>query len=135
MMVMCIQGSRISSISPGDGRSAGLSIDEGLAAVHDDFVFDARGGGEQIEVVLALQPLLDDLHVEQTEEAAAEAEPERQRRLRLVGERGVVELQPFERVAEERVVLAVDRVETGEDHRFGRAVARQRLRGRVGRRG
>ena len=44
-----------------------------------------------VEVVLALEPLLDDLHVQQAEEAAAEAEAERLRGLGLEDERGVVE--------------------------------------------
>jgi hypothetical protein len=36
-----------------------------------------RGGGDQLEVELPLEPRLDDLHVEQPQEAAAEAEAER----------------------------------------------------------
>ena len=40
----------------------------------------------RLEVELALEPLADDLHVQQPEEAAAEAEAERAGRLRLVGE-------------------------------------------------
>ena len=47
--------------------------------------------GDELEVVLALEALLDDLHVEEAQEAAAEAEAERRRALRLEGERGVVE--------------------------------------------
>ena len=46
-------------------------------------VENARRGRDQVHVELALEPLLDDLHVEQAEEAAAEAEAERRRRLRL----------------------------------------------------
>ena len=44
-----------------------------------------RGGGDEGEVELALEALADDLHVEQAEEAAAEPEAERARRLGLVG--------------------------------------------------
>ena len=40
-------------------------------------VRDVRRGHEQVEVELALEPLADDLHVQQPEEAAAEAEAER----------------------------------------------------------
>ena len=43
-------------------------------------------GDQQLEVELALQPLLDDLHVEEAEEAAAEAEAEGGRGLGLVEE-------------------------------------------------
>ena len=45
-----------------------------------------------VQVVLALQPLLHDLHVQQAQEAAAEAEAQRQGGLGLVAEGGVVEL-------------------------------------------
>ena len=70
-------------------------------------VGDVRRGDEEVEVELALEPLADDLHVQQAEEAAAEAEAERLRGLRLVEERGVVELQPLERVAQLGVVVGV----------------------------
>ena len=83
----------------------------------------------QIEVELPLEPLPDDLHVEQAEEAAAEAEPERLGRLRLVEERRVVQLQPLERVTQLRVLVGVAREEAGEHHRLDVLVAGQRLRG------
>ena len=64
------------------------------------------------------------------EEAAAEAEAERLRRLGLVEERRVVQLQLLERVAQLRVVVGVRREEPGEHHRLHVLVARQRLGGR-----
>jgi hypothetical protein len=82
-------------------------------------------GGDEVEVELALEPLAHDLQVQQAEEAAPEAEAQRRRGLRLVGERGVVELELVEGVAQVGVVRAVDRVEPGEDHRLGVAVAAQ----------
>ena len=96
-------------------------------------VLDARRGGDQRQVELPLEALLDDLHVQQAEEAAAEAEPERARRLRGVRHRRVVELQLLQRVAEVLEVVAVDRVQPGEDHRLGIAVAGQGLGGAAGR--
>ncbi len=60
---------------------------------HHDFVFHAGGGGHQVKIILALQPFLDDLHVEQPQKAATEAEVKRVGRFRLEDERGVVELQ------------------------------------------
>ena len=81
-------------------------------------VLDARRRREQVEVVLALEALLDDLHVEQAEEAAAEAEAERGRRLGLVDEAGVVEVELVERVAQLGVLVAAQRVDAGEDHRL-----------------
>ena len=89
-----------------------------------DAVRDVRRGDEQVEVELALEPLAHDLHVQQAEEAAAEAEAERLRRLRLVEERRVVELQLLERVAQLGVVVGVRREQPGEHHRLDVLVAR-----------
>ena len=58
-----------------------------------DVVRDVRDGGDDIHIELAIQPLLDDLHVQETEESAAETKAQRHRRLRLEGERSIVELQ------------------------------------------
>ena len=91
-------------------------------------VLDRRRGGDEVQVELALEALLDDLHVEQAEEAAAEPEPERDRALRLVGEARVVEVELLERLAQQRVVLAADRVDAGEHEALGLLVAGQRLR-------
>jgi hypothetical protein len=56
-------------------------------------VLHARSGGEQVEIELPLETLLDDLHVQQAEESDAEPEPERMTALGLVDESGIVELQ------------------------------------------
>ena len=103
-----------------------------LAAVEHDLVADVRGRREQLEVVLALEALAHDLHVQQAEEAAAKAEAQRLGGLGLPGERGVVERQPVERVAQVLVAVGVDREEPAEDDRAHLAVAGQRLgRGRL----
>ena len=118
----------MASMSPGSGSRAGLSTTTSPRPLRQpDVVLDRRRRGDEVEVELALEPLLDDLHVEQPEEAAAEAEAERDRALRLEGDRGVVEVQLLERVAQQRVVLAADRVDAGEDEALGRLVAGQRL--------
>ncbi len=84
---------------------------------------------EQLEVVLALESLAHDVHVQQAEEAAAEAEAERVGGLGLPGQRGVVERQLLERVAQVGVAVGVDREQPAEDHRLDLAVAGQRLGG------
>ena len=71
--------------------------------------------------------------MEQAEEAAPEAEPERAGRLRLVGERRVVEAQLGERLPEVGEVVPLDRVQPAEDHRLGLPVAGKRPGGRVAR--
>ena len=87
----------------------------------------ARRGRHQVHVELALEPLLDDLHVQQAEEPAAEPEAERDRRLRLVEERRVVQPQLLERVAQLGVLVPFDRIEPGEHHRLQLLEAGKRL--------
>ena len=121
-------GSSTDSIS--FGISAGLcTSSQSPPGRVQDAVGDVRRGDEQVEVELALEPLAHDLHVQQAEEAAAEAEAERLRGLRLVEERRVVQLQPLERVAQLGVLVRVGREEPGEDHRLDVLVAGQRLGG------
>src|SRR5262249_39017983 len=67
-------------------------------------VTHAGTGGNQREVEFALEPLLNDLTVQQTEEAAAKAEAQRRRGLRLEGESCVVELQLLKRLAQIRIL-------------------------------
>ena len=98
-----------------------------LAVHRPHAVGDVRRGDDQVEVELALEPLAHDLHVQQPEEAAAEAEAERLRRLGLVEQRRVVQLQLLERVAQLGVVVGVGREEPGEHHRLDVLVAGQRL--------
>ena len=111
-------GSSNFAIRPVSGSFAGLSISLHLAVGRRHAVEHARRRRDQVLVELALEPLLDDLHVQQAEEAAAEAEAERRRRLRLEEERRVVQPQLLERLAQLRVLAALDRIEPGEDHRL-----------------
>jgi len=78
-----------------DGRRVrqvdGVSSSSSFAVLQRHAVDHARVGGDDVQVVLAAQALLDDLHVQQAQESAAEAESERGGVLGLVGERAVVE--------------------------------------------
>ena len=96
-----------------------------------DVVDDARRGRDEVEVELALEALLDDLHVEQPEEAAAKAEAERLGRVGLEVERRVVHLQLLERVAQVAVVRGVRREDAREDHRLHFLEAGEGLGGRL----
>ena len=117
-----------STSSNASGQVGGrVHLDPLVVVERADAVRDVRRGDEQVEVELALEPLADDLHVQQPEEAAAEAEAERLRGLGLVEERGVVQLQLLERVAELGIVVGVGREEPREHHRLDVLVARQRL--------
>ena len=109
--------------------SAGLCSSIIVAVGQRDAVDDRGRGGDEIEIELALQPLLDDLQMQQAEEAAAEAEAERGRGLGLVGEAGVVEAQLAQAVAQVLELGGVDREQAAEHHRLRRLEARQRLGG------
>ena len=91
-------------------------------------VAHARRGRDQVDVEFALQPLLNDFEVQQPEKAAAEAEAQRDRIFRLEIERAVVQPQFFERIAQQPVLVRLDRVEAGEHHRLDFLEAGQRLR-------
>ena len=119
-------GSSMRSMSPSEGNLAGLSSSIDLAVLQHAAEAHGRRGGDEVQVVLALEPLLDDLHVQQAQEPAAEAEPQRRRRLRLARERRVVEAQLVQRVAQIGVAGRVGREDPGEHHRLGRLEAGQR---------
>ncbi len=98
-----------------------------LAVRQMNAIDDCRRRGDEREAKLALEPLLDDLHVEKAQEPAPETEPQGQRAFRLVAERGVVQAELLQCVPEVLVLTAVDRVEAGEDHRLHVLVPREDL--------
>src|SRR5262245_7913235 len=98
-----------------------LPADVGHAVTH------ARRGRDQVDVELAFETLLHDFHVQQAQEAAAEPEPQRRRDLRLEEERRVVQPQLFERVAQLFILIRLDRVDPGEDHRLDLLKSGERL--------
>ena len=54
----------------------GRTLDDQLVAGKGRHpVADGRRGRNQVEVILALEPLLNDLHVEEPEKAAAKSKP------------------------------------------------------------
>ena len=97
-----------------------------------DLVADAGGGGDEVEIEFALQTLLNDFHVEQAEEAAAEAEAEGDGTFGLEEERRIVEAKFFEGFAQLGVLVGVDGVESGEDHGLDFFEAGQGFDGGIG---
>ena len=84
-------GWRNSSISPESGTFCGLWMSSVSPLRGEDLVGHVRRGLHQVEVGLLLQPLLDDLHVQQAQEAAAEAEAQGVAGFGLELEAGVVD--------------------------------------------
>ena len=122
-----IHGSSISAILT-DVRHVGriVQLDLGLVGERDP-VDDRWRGRDEVEVELALEPLLDDLEMQEAEKAAAKAEAERRRGLHLVGEARVVEPEPAHRGAQILEVGGVDRKEAAEHDRLRRLEAGQRV--------
>ena len=82
----------------GLGDDAGVGVVVGVVHVDlgavglGDLVDNGGQGGDEVQVELPLQALLDDLRMEHPQKAAPEPEAQRHRALRLEGEGGVVEL-------------------------------------------
>jgi hypothetical protein len=89
----------------------------------------AGRGGDEVQVIFAGQPLLDDLEVQEAEEAAAETEAERCAAFGFEAERRIVEAELVKAVAELFEVRGVDRKQAAEDDRLDQLKPGQRLRG------
>jgi len=76
-------------------QMAGVVDLQGFAIVCVHLVDHRRRGGDEADLKFALQPFLNDLHVQQTKKAATEAKTQRLRRFRLKGKSRIVELQFF----------------------------------------
>src|SRR5271168_2658363 len=81
-------------------------VDFDRAAIgHGDEITHARRSGDEVELIFALQALLNDFHVQEAEKAAAKAEAQRDRTLGLEEERRIVETKFFKRIAQQRVLM------------------------------
>ena len=80
MSVAKINGSSNEAMELGSGRSRRIVDLQHIALRGEDAIDDGRSRCDEGQFVFALEPLLDDFHVQQTEETAAEAESEAPRR-------------------------------------------------------
>ncbi len=98
------------------GEIGGIVDDQFFAVGFGDLVDYAGVGGDDIHVELTAESFLDDFHVEEAEESAAETEAEGGGGFGLEGEGGVVDLELAHRDFEGLVVGGVDGVDAGKDH-------------------
>ena len=111
-------------------RNLGRILDfQHLTAGHGHFIDHAGCGGDQVLVELALQTLLHDLHMQQPQKAAAKTKAQRLADFGLVMQRGVVELELFQRIAQRFVLAGFRRVEARKDLRLDFLETGQRLGG------
>ena len=104
------------------GRIVQLAL---RAVGHPELVDDRGRGGDEVEVELALQPLLHDLEMQQPQEAAAEAEAQGGTRLGLEMERRIVQPELGERFAQRLELGGIGREQAAEHHRHAGLEARQ----------
>ena len=78
----------------------GVIHHDGCAVGFFDTVDDRGQSRDQLEVELALEPLLNDLHMEHAQKAAAKTKAQRHGALGLVGEGSIVQLELFQGVPE-----------------------------------
>src|SRR5581483_5010538 len=97
-----------------------------------DFVSHAGSGGDEFEAELAFEAFLDDLHVQEAEEAATESEAKGGGAFRLEEERGVVEAKLLEGFTEGGMLVGVHGVKAGEDHGLDFFKAGERFDGGIG---
>ena len=97
------------------------------AILHRHLVDNAGGGGDDVEIELTAQTLLHDLHVEQTEEATAEAEAQRDRALVVEGESRVVEVELLKALPDLLELVRGHRVDAAEHRGTQLLETRKRL--------
>ncbi len=89
-----------------------------LAVLVVNHVRNVWHGGYHVHVEFAVESLLNNLHVQQSEESAAESEAQRNRTLRHESKRCVVKLKFLERCSQILEILGLDRVDAGKHHRL-----------------
>src|SRR3546814_9153620 len=94
-----------------------------------ELVGHRRRGGEEVEVIFARQPLLNDLEVEQAQKAAAEAEAQCRRAFHLEREARIVQPQLLDALAQFLEIIRVGREHAAEDDGLDFLEPRQRRRG------
>ena len=112
------------------GEVGGIVDHENLAVGLHHLVHHARVGRDDIHVILAAESFDDNLHVEESEEAAAESESKGHGTFRHVVERGIVDLKLAHRCFQLFKVGGIDGIDAAEDHGLYFLEAGKRLGGR-----
>ena len=109
-------------------RQVGRVLNHNLAAVlHNYLVYNARQGGDDIEVKFPLKSLDYNVHVQQPEEAATVSEAEGRGIFRLEVECSIVDLQLLERVLYIFILLTICRIHSAVHHGLRLLVSLERM--------
>ena len=102
-----------------DRRQLGRVVDvQHFPGVREDLIDHRRRSGDQIQVVLALQAFLDDLHMEHAQKAASKPESQGGGCLGLEMQRRIIQTQFLQGIAQVLVIVAADRIKTREHPRL-----------------
>ncbi len=101
----------------------------------EDLVNDRRVSRKNVEIVLAAQTLLNDFHVQETQEAATETKAQGRRTFRGIRQRGIVNRQFRQGGLQLFVICRVEGIDAAEYHWADFLKARDRLFGRICRQG
>ena len=116
-------------VDGGDARHVGIVgrvVEVDLLPVRErDVIDDRRCRRDDLQVELAFEPLLDDLHMKQPQKAAAETHAQRGGAFGLEFEAGIVQMQPAQRLAQILILRRVGGIERGKHDRDRRLEARQ----------
>ena len=96
-----------------------------IAIGADYFVNNVGRSGNQRQIIFALQALLDNVHVQQSQKAAAEAKAQGSGGFRLEHQGSIVQLQLFQRVAQIVVIAVLYGIQAAINHGSGLAIAWQ----------
>ena len=111
----------------------GRIVDEKLLAVRLVHVIaNRRRGGDNVEIKLSFNALLDDFHVQKSQETATEAKAERDGIVRLENQRRVVELQFQKRFLQIVKLTPIKRIDTAKDYGLHLFIPRAGRSGRTG---
>ncbi len=104
-------------INGGGIRKVHRVVDNHLVAIgHVYFIDHTRVGGNDVDFVLTTQAFLNNFHVQQPQEPAAEPEAQCHRTLRSKGEGRIIQRQLFETVFELFVLRSIHRINATEHH-------------------
>jgi hypothetical protein len=95
----------------GGGQFRGVVHEDLLTRRREHLVHDAGRGADEVQAELALQPFLDDLHVQESQEPATETERQGRGRLGLERQGRVGQLQALEGFLQFFVILALHGIE------------------------
>src|SRR5439155_15333642 len=98
------------------GQVSGVIDQESFFAGGQHFIHHAGTGGDDVHVVFAPEPFLNDLHVKQTKKSATKTKAQSNGAFRLIDKGGIVQAQLSDCGLQMFEVTGVNRIDAAEDH-------------------